>query len=104
MLAGRKPPYKGLGKATGFSAQRHTLGRQRRKMMRNDEITGSNHTEGCRTPLHVGLDVEIRHAERIFHDEFAPRFHHIAHQRAEDQSGIFNIADLDLQQGAAGRI
>ena len=42
------------------------------------------------------LHVQIRHLQRVPHNEVAPRLHDITHQRAEHLGGVFGIPDLHL--------
>src|SRR5687768_9640448 len=48
--------------------------------------------------------VEVGNLQSIGIDEFAARFHHIAHQRAEDLVGGNRVLDADLQQAARIRV
>jgi hypothetical protein len=44
-----------------------------------------------------GLEVQMFDAERVLLDEFAARFHHIAHQLGKDVVGVSEIFDFYLQ-------
>ena len=48
----------------------------------------------------IASDVEVGHVERVFLDELAARFDHVAHQPGEDLVGDVGVLDLDLEEEA----